>query len=308
MELTDDAVQAVIRRIRMVPDKYRTFTEGPEEVAAIHQISDDLFAQLMDLGLPSTSGGRVRLFDRTDLENVGLSLGLPCPRRIAMQWWSRSLDTIVSQPNSEFHLRVSTKCPQDHDGACKFAPSPYLEAAVASGSLATVQPGLVTARVRLEIQHVMFDGAYAELFDRLDSLTFHIIPETMPPETVFAADTGLADCRIAAKLLVDNAADHGLRARPAAGFFMSPPFPMRHVWTEFWLSGSWVPADPFLLRSLSRWGITDLEKWPVHRSPAGLLWALQSIDSIDTPVMFHGGRDAPASLVIRKQVFTAARA
>jgi hypothetical protein len=298
-----EPIEKIIQRIRSVPDRYRAFTEGAEEAARIHKIPEDLLPEMLDLGLPCRASESGYRFDRTDLENVALSLRFRCPRYVAMQWWARSLNTIIADEPIEFSLQITPKCPRaGHPGPCAFSASSHLEGAVAPNSLAVSQAGVVTAHVRLPTKTVIFTGAYTELFDRLAGLTLHIFPESMPVESWIAHETGLADCRIAARLLVQGAAEFGLAARPASGFFMAAPFPMRHVWVEFETAGSWVSADPFLMQSLERWRIVDGKQWPAYRSPPGLLWRLQSSDSIDTPLMLHAGQESPSSCVIRRRL------
>jgi hypothetical protein len=295
-------VETIIHRIRSVPDQYRAFTEGAEEAARKYKVPEDLLRELLDLGLPCRASESGYRFDRTDLENVALSLHLRCPRYVAMQWWARSLDMIVADEQNEFSLRITAKCPlAGHPGSCAFSASSYVEGAVAPASLAVSQAGVVTARVRLSAKVVTFNGAYAELFDRLAGLTLHIFPESVPMESWRAYKTGLADCRMAAQLLVQGAAEFGLAARPASGFFMASPFPMRHTWAEFETAGSWVTADPFLLQSLERWGIVNGKQWPVYRSLPGLLWKLQSTYSQGTPLVLHAGQETPSSCVIHRK-------
>jgi hypothetical protein len=288
----------------MIPDQYRLYTESLGDAGQVHQISEELLEQLLDLGLPCRADPSGYRFDRKDLENVGLALRLPSPRYLAMQWWSRSLEVDVPAQRRKFSLRMSPKCPNPgHSGPCTFAVSSHVAAAAVPGSLVTTRAGKSTVQavdVSIDNRAMTFDGVYSDLFDRLDALTFHIIPAAMPTETAFARETGLADCQIAARLLVEEAAEVGLRARPASGFFMAYPFPMRHVWVEFWLSDSWWPADPFLLRWLDKWGIVDGERWPVYRSPAGLLWRLDTTELILVPVIYHGAKAVDCSLVMRK--------
>jgi hypothetical protein len=298
-----EPLEKIIQRIRIVPDQYREFTEGEKEVARIHKIPEDLLPEMLDLGLPCRASGSGYRFDNTDLENVALSLHFRCPRYIAMQWWARSLNEIVADEPLEFSLRITAKCPRvGHPGPCIFYASSDIRRAVTANSLAVSKTGVVTGHVRLPMKTVTLGDTYTELFDRLAGLTLHIFPESMPVESWNAYETGLADCRIAARILVQGAAEFGLRARPASGFFMASPFPMRHVWVEFEIAGSWVTADPFLLQSLERWGIVDGKEWPVHRSPPGLLWRLLSSDDIDTPLVFHTGEECPSSCVIRKML------
>jgi hypothetical protein len=301
--MSAQSVAEIIQRIRRIPDQYRAFTEDAKEAARIHKIPEDLLRELLDLGLPCRASESGYRFDRTDLENVALSLRFRCPRYVAMQWWARSLNTIVADGQNEFILRLIPKCPlAGHPGPCTFSASSFIEGAVASDSLAVSPAGVVTARVCLPTKMVTFTDAYAELFDRLAGLTLHIFPESMPVESWKAYDTGLADCRMAARLLVQGAAEFELAARPASGFFMASPFPMRHVWVELETAGSWVTADPFLLQSLARWGIVDGKQWPVYRSPPGLLWKLQSTYSIDTPLMLHAGQETLSSCVIQRRL------
>jgi hypothetical protein len=302
-----EPIEKIIQRIRIVPDRYREFTEDTEDARRIHKIPEDLLPEMLDLGLPCRANGSGYRFDRTDLENAALSLHFRCPRYVAMQWWARSLSEIVPDEQIEFNLRITPKCPQaGHPDPCAFYISSCIRAAVTPGSFAVSPAGVATACISMPAKAVVFSGAYTELFDRLAGLTLHIFPESTPVESWDAYATGLADCRIAARLLVQEAAELGLAARPASGFFLAAPFPMRHVWVEFEIGGSWVAADPFLLQSLDRWGIVDGKQWPVYRSPPGLLWRLQSSDSIDLPLVFHGGEECELSCVIRRKLCSTA--
>jgi|GEM_PF-5610146 len=305
--MNTEPLEQITRRIQLIPDRYRVFTDGAEEAARIHKIPADLLPSLLDLGLPCRASGTGYRFDRTDLENIALSLRLRCPRYVAMQWWARSLRTLTADQDIEFSLRIAAICPYPgHLGQCAFSVSPYLEQAVTPGTLTGPAAGVVTAQVALPTQTFTFDGAYAELFDRLADLSLHIFPESVPVASWPAYQTGLADCRVAARLLVQAAAEAGLVARPASGFFMASPFPMRHVWVEFDIAGSWQRADPFLMQSLARWGIVDGTQWPIYRSPPGLLWKLRASDAIGTALVHHAGQESPSSCVIRKGVMRAA--
>src|SRR5689334_13480690 len=88
----DAAIEATIRNIRKIPNRYREYTEDVDKTTKIHQVDEELMKSLIDRGLPYVKRGGQYWFDRTDLENIGLSLRLPCPRYSGMRWWSRALE------------------------------------------------------------------------------------------------------------------------------------------------------------------------------------------------------------------------
>ena len=297
----DSAIEAIMRNIRKIPDQYREYSEDVDKAAKIHRVGEELLNSLIQRGLPYEKSGGKYWFDRTDLENIGLSLRLPCPRYSGMRWWSRCLEMMKTGTIGRYDLKVSAKCPDPgHGGDCRFSATANLEAAVVPGSAHMSASEAIAAQVHLNSEERFFEGAHAALLGKLETLDFHILPDAVPATPEFAAETGLADCRIATQILLVEAADLGLPARPASGYFMASPFPMKHVWAEFEIDGEWVSADPFLLKAFAEWGIVDPLVWPQNRSLNGILWLVESNTSIHSSILRHGDSVVPASVTITK--------
>ncbi|MFD0340147.1 transglutaminase domain-containing protein [Streptomyces sp. NPDC127117] len=271
-------------------------------VAQIHQVDDELLKILIERGLPYAKHGGEYWFDRTDMENIGLTLRLPCPRYSGMRWWSRCLETMKTDEVRRYDLKIAAKCPEPgHEGNCEFCMTSQLEAAALPGSTRMTGSGSFVAQVDLNAAEKFFEGAHADLLELLEPLDFHLLPYLTPLTPEFAEETGLADCRVAARILLSEAAARGLTARPASGYFMAAPFPMKHAWIQFEIDGEWVSADPFLLKAFAEWGIVDPKVWPQNRSLHGILWTIEPKTSAESSIVEHGGSVVDASVTIARR-------
>jgi hypothetical protein len=284
---TVSAVHEVMARIRMVPDNVREFTESTMDSRRVHRIRPALLEQLLDLGLPHRGTGDDGHFDRWDLANVGVSLGLPCARHLAMRWWSKALADLQPGPPIGYTLELGADCPDPtHDGPCDFVLSPLFGRAAA---VRRVRPGTWSLDVELPRGLRLFTDPFTPLIEHAESIRFHLLPVALSQNVGFLAETKLADCRAATIHLTRLGRKMGLPVRSAVGYFVAPPYATAHAWIEFEVDGEWWPADPFLLTALKKWGIIDPAQWPRHRSPQGLLWRLdgryfEGLWHGDTPV------------------------
>lgn len=268
-------IEHAIDKVLRVPSRYRRFQQGAQQAAALHRIDEPLLERLLDLGLPHRRAGGERRFDALDLENIAMTLRLPCPRRVALQWWSRTLN---SGPESEgdsilYELRIGARCPGPHPGTCDFA----LDLAdAAAGSLApqTISPGCYLLHVRRPYRMMAFGAGLDFLVDKAKGLEFHLIPDELEHDMGFLEEAGLADCKLGNRYLAREAAAGGLNTRLAAGLLLSRPAAAWHWWMKIQCGGAWYAADPFLLQTLADWGVVDAAVWPPDRSPDPLFWEL----------------------------------
>jgi hypothetical protein len=266
----DEMARDAVERIRLIPDWVREFTEPASVAASEHRISKDLLELLLDLGLPSEGTGDDRLFDGFDLANASVSLDLPCPRRLAMRWWSKTLAALRSGPPIGYTLEMSAGCPsKGHVGPCEFTLGRRV---TESARVTELAPGRYSCEVELPCEPHTFGEPFTELIGLVGPLRFHLLPVALAKDVGFVAETKMADCRSATIYLNRSARALGLPVRPALGYFVAPPYATPHCWLEFRVDGHWVTADPFLLHSLADWGIVDPGQWPVERSPQGVMW------------------------------------
>ena len=293
-----ERIRDVVERLRRVPDTARMFSESAAEARRLHRVDQNLQTQLLDLGIPHRGTAREPRFDSLDLANVGLGLGLRCPRWLAMRWWSKSLTQVVPDQRLEYRIELSASCPAPgHDGACRFEIHPRLRAAMQPGTCQETKPGSFAFEVQLDSGREHFGGPFTELIDQIRPLQFHLLPYPLNTDLGFLRHSGLADCRLATNHIHRLGRSLGLPVRPTAGYFVAPPYATVHVWLEFQVDGHWRSADPFLLNALNRWGIVNPEQWPPHRSPQGLLWPVHH-EFIE--LLTHNGQDVllyPAMVV-----------
>lgn len=281
MPYTDDDVRQVVERIKMVPDAERTFSQSLDDAARTHRIGTELLAQLLDLGLPSRGSGTRLTFDDLDLANVGVNLGLPCPRRMAMRWWAKALAKTAPGSRSRYSIEIALRCPEPaHPASCRYEVNPALTVATRPGSARYLDPATYAFDVDLACDEHSFDAAFAPLIQEATRIRFHLLPRkregrlTVGMDLGFLAETGLADCRLATMYLARVGKRLGLPVRPCLGYFVAPPYAQEHAWIDLEVDGRWWAADPFLLHSLAGWGIVDPAQWPPHRSPEGFMWRL----------------------------------
>ncbi|WP_405059137.1 transglutaminase domain-containing protein [Kribbella sp. NBC_01505] len=296
-------VREVVDRIRRVPDSSRRFSESISTAARIHRVGPDLLTQLLDQGLPHRGSGPARMFDSLDLSNVGLALALRCPRWMAMRWWSKALTQLVPDHEVRNLMNISSSCPSPgHAGDCHFVVHPRLVAATQPASFRELGPGLFGFEVRLASKHWFFGDPFTALIDRLLPLQFHLLAYPLNTDLGFLAETGLANCELAAAYLVSQGRELGLPVRISAGYFVARPYAAVHIWTEFRVGDRWLPADPLLLNALARWNVVDARVWPPNRAPQGLLWPVHDRAIELMTHRDHDGLLAPTVTVVDQQL------
>jgi hypothetical protein len=300
MTMLDDRPERMVHRVCAVPDRFRVFSVPGPEVMRQFGLDDELLASLLDLGLPHRGAGPDRRLDPLDLENIGSGLGLMSPQEIIRRRWARSLRAVRQESSGAYQLRISWSCPwPGHPGPCRFTAGPRLSVLVPGvddGSLGgTVLTGLSEP---LRCAHD-FGPGFAPVVAAARRLVFHRLPPELVTDLGFLAETGMADCQLGNRHLMLVAREHGFDVRSAAGFFIGAPFPARHVWFEVRSCDQWIPADPFFLDTLARWGVLSAEDWPLDHSPRNVLIRLEATDSIGAPLVLHGDQPAPVTVVAR---------
>jgi hypothetical protein len=286
-----------VRKVRRVPDDHREFSVSAADAARLHRIGPDLLELLLDLGLPHRGDDAGRHFDPLDLGNVGLTLRRS-PRWVAMRWWPRSLRECGVAGKLTHRLTVKVACPTPGEThRCELAAHPRALAAADPASLRRSAEGFTLRLNTTSIDHV-FGPPFDALIERVVPVEYHLIPEALADDLGFVTATGLADCRLAARLLVHAGAELNLRVRPAQGLLLATPFPGWHTWVEFHTGGRWLAADPFLLSNLHRWGLLDAGQWPAGRSPHGILgrWHREL-----PPLVTHCGVPVQPELALSRQ-------
>ncbi|MFD9596424.1 hypothetical protein ACFWA9_27280 [Kitasatospora sp. NPDC059973] len=291
------AVTEVVDRILRVPDGHRGFTVPQASLQKVYGVSGDLLEQLLDAGLPHGGTGEERRYDVLDLENVTVELELNSPNWMLMKTLGRAFDGELGRSRNEYRFRTTGRCPEPgHPGACDFAPSVMLDAASGSGEVTWESPVSFVRRITLPAEEHWFGDTVLPLFTSVERLVFHLLPHDLSTDVGFARETGLADCRLAGHVLLDEAAGTGVRIRGASGLIMSAPFPLQHMWVEIEVDGRWTAADPFFLRTLARWRIVDSRQWPAHRSPGRIYWAIDGAPAPqDITLVTHRGERALSS-------------
>lgn len=219
-----------------------------------------------------------------------MSLRLPCPRRIALQWWSRTLNDTTENDGITYEIRIAARCPAPHSGPCDFALSPLPAAAE------NTSPGNYTLQIRRPHSRMRFDARLDFLIQKAKALEFHLIPDELEHDLGFAAETGLADCKLGNRYLAREAMAAGLNTRLAAGLLLSKPTAAWHWWMKIQCGDAWHAADPFLLQTLAAWGVADAAIWPPYQSPEALFWEMG--DHYVYPVT-HNGIGAPWQAGVR---------
>jgi len=268
--------QQAVEMVLLVPDEHREFDQSTDRTRRYHGIGEPLLTELIDLGLPYRGKGDGRVFDRLDLENIGLALGLSCPRRSAMRWWSRSF---VTAPWARFEvdLPTGTGWTTHHRDV----------------TAVRVTDAGQTASIRLNASEFLFGPPYADLLEYMRDAEFHLLPRSLSSDLGFFRETRLANCGLSALYLSETAHESGLHARAAHGFLVAAPFSIEHAWINLQVDGNWIAADPLLLQACAKWGVCDPVRWPLNRSPRGFLWQVdETLGNLSSPLMTRRSTEA----------------
>lgn len=281
------AIDDLVRRIRLVPDLLRDFSESQTDAVRIHRVGRSLLDRLVQAGLPFAGDGAERRFDPLDLANVGLDLGLPSAHRLAMRWWSRALAEIDEGGVTDCVLTVRCACPAPgHPGACDFTLNPESANTPEVLEASRQSDNGYALRLRLSRLERCFAGDQLAVIAEAASIAYHVLPLGIRADADFVARTRIADCRFASAYLVEQARAAGLEVRRSAGFLISAPYATEHSWVDFLVDGEWLPADPVLISALARWGVVSEARWPVRRALCGVLWRTGETRPV---LVRHGG-------------------
>lgn len=289
-------VEDIVERLLQVPDRYRDFYLTLEHVTEHYEIQGPLLEQLLDLGMPHRGAGANRMFNGVDLENIGNALGLPTLGWRTMRMLAITFGGIKNPDQAVFRVRSASKCPHPkHESGCDVRPSTLL--AAAGGYGIECDPSGVTAQVHLAVYNGPAIGhLIAPLVQLAGDLTFHYLPAELASDIGFAAETGLADCRLASHLLAANSAIIDLPVRIARGLIMGVPFLLAHEWVEVKVGRKWVSIDPFFLDALARWRIIDSQSWPSDKPVGEVYWPFHETDSVsDISLVTDHGRNSQGS-------------
>ncbi|MFC9431545.1 transglutaminase domain-containing protein [Streptomyces sp. NPDC056987] len=268
----EESLCRVVGRLRRIPDGFREFTQTGSDAGRRHGIHAELLDALVVSGLPYRATGAGPRFDGLDLANVSLGLALPSPRFMAMRGWSAAIRSAAHAAAVTYVVTVEPSCPKDsHPGLCSAEPAPHLRQL--PGYRASSRGAFtLTRRVHGQTAHVRSD--VTRLTDLVQPLHFHLLPDGLRADLGFLRETRLADCGLAARHLVAEAAALGLRARRSFGLFISAPYSIPHAWFDLYLNDAWVPFDPHLLNVLTGWDLLRPGEWPPHRSIGDAAWRL----------------------------------
>jgi hypothetical protein len=302
------AMADIIDRILRIPAKYRDYTIAAAHLQAQYAVDDVLRDQLLDLGLPHRGSGADRMFNGGDLENIGNALGLHSPGWRSLRMLAIMFGGLRDPAGTVYRVRSVSRCPAPRQaGPCAPGPSPLLLSA-APGEINCDATG-VTAHLRLAPSDQRAGPVLDPLVQLAAGLTFHYLPDELTEDVGFAAETGLADCRLGACVLMAHADSVGQRLRAVSGLIMSVPFIMHHMWLEVEAGDGWLPIDPFFLSALAAWRILSPREWPPDRSTGQIYWPIRGAASPSDIhlVIDHGMRSqANVRLLNWRDIFTRA--
>ena len=234
------AVQEVV----WIPSEYRVPTMSAPAARRGLRCTEASFAQLIDLGLPSTNGPDGLLFDLDDLKNVGLysrsrvtdvELGmrlilafmeagrneLTKPRR-----WSYRLQLIsTADPSERVIRRVYRPMPEIWGGELEsFAASEGPPAEVAGPFFRMAQGSEVTGALttRGAEQVVQAAGIRRIVTEFLDSgVRWHYLPAAFAADPLQPTSLGAGNCRTLCTVLCQRLTDAGFEARCNHGWMIA---------------------------------------------------------------------------------------
>jgi hypothetical protein len=285
----DADLEKAVAAVARIPDRYRHFSVPAERVARFYRISDELLGQLLDLGLPHRGSAASITFDRNDLKSVVLNLRLKSPPRAAFEAMARALT--LNDARAARRIRLQTFCPDPgHQGDCTFVLAPAVRDSKEIAGIRCPDDGHFELDLRPDGGcggSLGFSASQRQLVEEVLRLWFHPLPFQLNEDLGFLAETGLADCRLAARFTAVRGEQLGVPVRAATGLLLGRPVAARHFWVEFHADGEWRSADPFLLTALARWKILDAAQWPPDRSLAGSVWRLDL--GPDEPLLTDSG-------------------
>ncbi|WP_380830807.1 transglutaminase domain-containing protein [Sphaerisporangium rhizosphaerae] len=254
----------LVERLARVPGRYRRFVATREDATWRHGIGPEMLDALTSAGMPCERVDGATRYDELDLVNVSLSLRLPSPRLMVMRGWAAAIRATAHAGPTTYTVTINAHCRHSTpDEPCSIEASTELR-----GNLAVSAPrgGPLTLTRHVTAGEPRAYPDLAPFFGLIDGVRFHLLPNGLREDVGFLRETGLADCRLAAAHLVEEAASRGLLARRSFGLFLSAPYSISHSWLDLRLDDRWVSFDPLLLNLFTGWGLLAADQWPAHRS------------------------------------------
>lgn len=281
----EDQVQQSVRKVCLVPDRYREFCINVIDAERRFAVKGPLLAELLDLGLPHRRKGDQLYLDNYDLLNISLDLRLPGVQWRFMQLWARSLNFALRNRNAAYKFTIRASCPEPgHAGPCDFKLNPKFDDKI---KVERISKQKFEFQGRPISDSYDFGDSIEPIITEACRLQFHALPNELSYDMGFLNDSGLASCQSATLWLAQFATRHGIVARPAMGLFVSVPYSPQHIWLEIRVDDEWKHADPFFLNSLARWGLIRLSDWPLSRSPRFAIFHLASDILLEGPLVWH---------------------
>lgn len=289
------SLRAVVARLRAIPMPLREFTATEEHAYRIHGLTEDILTAAIESGLPRVESGRSHYFDNHDLANVSATVRGRSAWALGQRGWLAGLANLRAGQQMSYELTIAAKCPfPGHRGPCDFAylladsADPAEPADSATGEL--VSPD--TLRVHTGTGTIPAPDHVRNVLACLDDAHYLHLPAALQHDLGFYQRTGLANCMLAADVLLRQARLLGVRARRSSGLALLPPYAGLHTWIDFWVDRRWVAFDPHLIRLLHDAGVLPEGHWPAHDSLSGLLLRLAPTN---TPLVRHNGVHCTAS-------------
>jgi hypothetical protein len=289
------ALRVVVRQLRDVPMPLREFAATEEHAHRVHGLAEETLTAAVGSGLPHVVSGGSRYFDNLDLSNVSMALRRPSVWALGQRGWAAGLAALRSGTRPGYELTLAPRCPfPGHRGPCDF--SFLLADSAGAGEPSEAATGELISpeklRVRTGSGAISAPEPVRDVLAGLDAAHYLHLPAELHHDLDFYRRTGLANCMLAADVLLQRARQQGVRARRSSGLVVLPPFAGLHTWIDFWVERRWVAFDPHLIRLLERAGVLPHGHWPVYHSLSGLLLRLAPTP---TPFIRHNGVHCEAS-------------
>ncbi|MFG3049554.1 transglutaminase domain-containing protein [Kitasatospora sp. NPDC048239] len=290
----------IIAPLLRIPHSQRVFRLPPSALKRSYGMTGEIVDQLVGLGLPHLATPEGPLFDEDDIASVSLYLRLPSARRGVMTYWVRALRRLGTAGAPPVHrVDVAAGCPDPgHEGACRYTLALGDGPPRAQDARRDATGPLASLAVRAAGRPRELPAAVREVLRVFQDIDYYLLPGTAAAEPGLMQRTGIGDCILMARALVDEALGRGMDARVASGLIVAVPFSSAHTWAEFQVAGEWLPVDPLLPKALSAWGVPGAADWPPTLSPVGLFHRL---GGQPRQLVTHGGEPCGFSLRTREE-------
>jgi hypothetical protein len=279
-----------ITQLRSIPDERRQFHVAPRQAKLEFGIDVNLAQELIARGLPHMMSDGYPLFTPNDLHFIGLRLGCATTYLGVLQMWASSLEASAEGKWTAVEVRCAPNATQDTAVEVLVGPGERVRASIGANRVAA---SIRTVPVR---QWPPVGRAVEDLLAEVASLEFCWLPDSLNGDVEFTRQTRLSGCGNAALLLSMKCTRLGIACRMAYGLLLATPFSTPHSWAEIRVGDRWVPVDPLLIATLTRYTTLDARAWPPIRSPGAVLLRLADQE---TAIVLADGRPLQASFLTR---------